>query len=1073
MKKMQRNIYHGDMYSLQTSEEVPLDGVIIPSIYTLNNLLSSSKMNSLLNQIEPTSYIQDNYVLGSKEYLFTKDHQILHKDKPFYSFLDDIIPNMENILPYIDSKLYNIYDYVRKLSLFHLYELNQSQYNAIQKLVHSNIKYYNSLKRLPMLNTPKTYKTNAFFMNSILTLPFKEEFYSNSELFQSSLYENHTLLFYDLFNPALKETNVKNLMTQLNANKEANEETYDKIYNNEDEKDADILPIFRDLATGLSSISLLWNKIDTTPYKNEKIFENEIKKYLNSSNKTQQTFYKDDAIIQAWYKENVILTGMLCFVKDKQKPYVFQNNSWVPYVEKELVKDSLSINKSLNQQLNDITKREGLRKTHFGTREENIRHSTFIYKSNQTFFKKYNDIKKTYSDLYVSYGVVSSPHQPLFDKILQIDELEKKMKLIRHFCDIYTMEGLDPQWLYCIDSGNKLVPLFMKTLAYSNLDLYQETIEKICYDQGEQQDEYWVDKYSGYTIKKINFNDEEGFTSDGFKMKTRDIIQESGIVNLSETDKNIQTILRALGVHYEHLNHISDEYNKVKKEFAKINIIILYAVIFIFIQANINTDNIKSSFFSCKTSFSGYPASKNVNETSGIDYILCVHKALTQSKKLFKKDQFIMLIDVCLKHSPSLRLKLSANKNKPSVVEKPTKKWDLFLPRLTKITSKKIKNNYYRYFEFQKNIHEYVNDFEPNVKLMNGQYKIFNNYSSIKDGVYVLPDSVSTILSIKDALVKTYLQYYRSFTKNDNKFPLTKPVYSNEKKKRILKEDYSDDLDQDSLNSMIKKKLLNKRKWKEAPIVKETEEEHTFIVSKEKIKQYKTEIDNYMIKINKSKLYKLLDNMKSNELSRVKYFNRIFKNIWDDLWMISHMNENIQTYKEATLRKKILRILNQKHIQVLKQTIQNTYEDLTIPKETYDLVPEDIHKYSLKEQSILYKYALCEAYKHSTKVMKYKIDKTITPIIQHLNINVNKIEHNNDKERRKEKKDMTDMFKSLNESERKAEFLMKQHKLGQWNVGKEVYVYKAEAYDENTVPQPMDQIEEITEYEEYMDNDNE
>jgi len=65
---------------------------------------------------------------------------------------------------------------------------------------------------------------------------------------------------------------------------------------------------------------------------------------------------------------------------------------------------------------------------------------------------------------------------------------------------------------------------------------------------------------------------------------------------------------------------------------------------------------------------------------------------------------------------------------------------------------------------------------------MNGQYKIFNNYSSIKDGVYVLPDSVSTILSIKDALVKTYLQYYRSFTKNDNKFPLTKPVYSNERK---------------------------------------------------------------------------------------------------------------------------------------------------------------------------------------------------------------------------------------------------------------------------------------------------
>jgi len=67
--------------------------------------------------------------------------------------------------------------------------------------------------------------------------------------------------------------------------------------------------------------------------------------------------------------------------------------------------------------------------------------------------------------------------------------------------------------------------MFIKTLAYSTN--YNETIQKICYEQGKQEDEYWVDKYSGYTIIKIDFNEQEGYTSDGFKMVSREIIPTS------------------------------------------------------------------------------------------------------------------------------------------------------------------------------------------------------------------------------------------------------------------------------------------------------------------------------------------------------------------------------------------------------------------------------------------------------------------------------------------------------------------------------------------------------------------
>ena len=36
----------------------------------------------------------------------------------------------------------------------------------------------------------------------------------------------------------------------------------------------------------------------------------------------------------------------------------------------------------------------------------------------------------------------------------------------------------------------------------------------------------YVDKYSGYFIKKIEFDTEEGFTEAGFKLKTREKLEE-------------------------------------------------------------------------------------------------------------------------------------------------------------------------------------------------------------------------------------------------------------------------------------------------------------------------------------------------------------------------------------------------------------------------------------------------------------------------------------------------------------------------------------------------------------------
>jgi len=190
------------------------------------------------------------------------------------------------------------------------------------------------------------------------------------------------------------------------------------------------------------------------------------------------------------------------------------------------------------------------------------------------------------------------------------------------------------------------------------------------------------------------------------------------------------------------------------------------------------------------------------------------------------------LIDICLTHSPSLKLKLSTAKPKAKPAETLAQSWDLFLPRLTTITSKKIKNDYYKLFEWQRNIHNYVNTFEPNVKLINGQYKPVNHYSSIQQGHYILPENLIQPPFLR---VRTYLQYYRGLTKNDDKFK-SKLVYSTEKKKRILKDAYTDS---DELDALVRKTLLQKRVLFEKEDVVE-KPEHVWSITQETIAQYKT-----------------------------------------------------------------------------------------------------------------------------------------------------------------------------------------------------------------------------------------
>jgi len=141
---------------------------------------------------------------------------------------------------------------------------------------------------------------------------------------------------------------------------------------------------------------------------------------------------------------------------------------------------------------------------------------------------------------------VRSPHLELRDKILAQKDLNVKYSDILHFINKYTEECADREkcdididssrrWRYCKETKTQLLPGFMHELAIAWLEdgnnytrpLYQHALQRIIREIGAESDDgaYWVDKFSGETIARKDFDTEEGFEN-GHKIVSRGASEE-------------------------------------------------------------------------------------------------------------------------------------------------------------------------------------------------------------------------------------------------------------------------------------------------------------------------------------------------------------------------------------------------------------------------------------------------------------------------------------------------------------------------------------------------------------------
>jgi len=406
----------------------------------------------------------------------------------------------------------------------------------------------------------------------------------------------------------------------------------------------------------------------------------------------------------------------------------------------------------------------------YNTSKENITAdidtSFAYYLSNTQRFKllkndillMYNAKKNMIGAQVAEVNIIHSPYSSLRDIILGQADFVKRQNDIQRFVVQFTRKPLDDEdehWLYCIQSDIKLIPQFLIKLAqvYTSGGDYFQMLEAICAHQGTISDDgdAWVDKHSGYIIRNIDFDTEEGYTEGGYKLKTREKMeQDLGSAIMQQTveipefvDPEIDTIsnvittmAREMGISvprefiinntiatlratmstetdYEaYVERILANGKKrppsYEMTYNSSLIIITLAYYLIGIQISVPSIRSRKTFPGCIRSFIGFPLT-GIEDKSGLTYVGCVASKIGSSVspwnslKNLRQNSIIKRIEAIINKyiitNPVIQEKfiekrayLQIEKTEFIPIEHDIKMWINFLPPLTPFVIQNLNN---------------------------------------------------------------------------------------------------------------------------------------------------------------------------------------------------------------------------------------------------------------------------------------------------------------------------------------------------------------------------------------------
>ena len=271
--------------------------------------------------------------------------------------------------------------------------------------------------------------------------------------------------------------------------------------------------------------------------------------------------------------------------------------------------------------------------------------------------------------------VIRSPFIKLRDIILGQADYVKRQQDIVKFVTLFCREPLDAEdqyWLYCVKTNTKLLPSFLSKLASAFIaqEDFVYTVEEICKEQGKLSDDgdSWVDKHSGYIIRKIFFSGEEEYTEEGYKSISRAVLEADlgeSIMQLNKTQRKfvdpesekianiVSTLTKFMGISVDaytefilrNVKKLQESkmpseaaYNKMLEKAAtqgkknlddfptayyQFLIFSTLAYLFIAIQVSIPPIMTRKTHPGCVKSFSGFPLG-GAEDLTGLTYLACI-----------------------------------------------------------------------------------------------------------------------------------------------------------------------------------------------------------------------------------------------------------------------------------------------------------------------------------------------------------------------------------------------------------------------------------------------------------------
>ena len=279
-----------------------------------------------------------------------------------------------------------------------------------------------------------------------------------------------------------------------------------------------------------------------------------VRQYIENILKGRKLIMDGDYAVSKIFEENQLVT----------KYYIRKNNTWM---EDENIDILCNLNKTCIQSENEcksyyeknainqkqVAKEimsEASKIKTFEKKEttqhlsDTLNNLNFLNQYKIRKYLHYNNNKILIAKLLDDTTILESPFEDMKNKILSDSNLISYYENIQLFVTNYTRSAINDEnqnWLYCADTGLKLLPKFIYTLsnAFLTYNNYNETLQLICDEIGTLSDDgnSIVDKNSGYVIKKIELEYVDEYTEGGFKSVYHDVIDEEYEYKVEKTRK--------------------------------------------------------------------------------------------------------------------------------------------------------------------------------------------------------------------------------------------------------------------------------------------------------------------------------------------------------------------------------------------------------------------------------------------------------------------------------------------------------------------------------------------------------